>query len=79
VTVEYHWLAGRYDPLPALIADLVRRRVAVIAVPAAAKRPFGGRVSERLCKQVSVSLPYRGDSHDDQYDDYTGVAGSTAR
>src|SRR6201987_5009394 len=36
------------------------------------------RVSERMCKQVSVSLPYRGDSHDDQYDDYTGVAGSTA-
>jgi Homeodomain-like domain len=23
------------------------------------------RVSERMCKQVSVSLPYRGDSHDD--------------
>jgi hypothetical protein len=22
------------------------------------------RVSERMCKQVSVSLPYRGDSHD---------------
>jgi putative ABC transport system substrate-binding protein len=35
VTVEYYWLAGQYDPLPALIADLVRRRVAVIAVPAA--------------------------------------------
>src|SRR5262252_8031906 len=34
------------------------------------------RVSERMCKQVSVSLPYRGDSHDDQYDDCTGVAGS---
>ena len=33
--VEYHWLAGQSDPLPALIADLVRRRVAVIAVPAA--------------------------------------------
>ena len=29
------------------------------------------RVSERMCKQVSVSLPYRGDSHDDQHDDYT--------
>jgi hypothetical protein len=29
------------------------------------------RVSERMCKQVSVSLPYRGDSHDDRYDDYT--------
>ena len=25
----------------------------------------GERVSERMCKQVSVSLPYRGDSHDD--------------
>jgi len=24
------------------------------------------RVSARMCKQVSVSLPYRGDSHDDQ-------------
>jgi ABC-type uncharacterized transport system substrate-binding protein len=34
VTVEYHWLAGQYDRLPSLIADLVRRRVAVIATPA---------------------------------------------
>jgi putative ABC transport system substrate-binding protein len=34
VTVEYHWLAGQYDRLPALVADLVRRRVAVIATPA---------------------------------------------
>src|SRR5262245_29316807 len=34
VMVEYHWLEGRYDRLPALMADLVRRRVAVIATPA---------------------------------------------
>jgi hypothetical protein len=34
------------------------------------------RVSERMCnyKQVSVSLPFGGSSHDDQFDDYTGVA-----
>src|SRR5262249_31803229 len=31
VTVEYHWLTGQYDRLSSLVADLVRRRVAVIA------------------------------------------------
>src|SRR5262249_10689440 len=33
VTVEYHWLEGDYNRAPALMADLVRRRVAVIATP----------------------------------------------
>jgi putative ABC transport system substrate-binding protein len=33
LTVEYHWLEGRYDRLPALMADLVRRQVAVISTP----------------------------------------------
>jgi putative ABC transport system substrate-binding protein len=32
-TVEYHWVEGQFDRLPALMADFVRRRVAVIATP----------------------------------------------
>ena len=31
VTVEYHWLGGQYARLPSLMADLARRRLAVIA------------------------------------------------
>ena len=33
VIVEYHWLEGHYDRLPAVVTDLVQRRVAVIATP----------------------------------------------
>jgi putative tryptophan/tyrosine transport system substrate-binding protein len=33
VTVEYHWLEGQYDRLSALLADLVRRQVTVLATP----------------------------------------------
>ena len=33
VTVEYHWLEGRYDRVQGVIADLVSRRVTVIATP----------------------------------------------
>src|SRR6516165_3814964 len=42
VTVEYHILDGKFDRLPAVMADVVRRRVAVIAAigdaPAVAAR-----------------------------------------
>ena len=33
VLVEYHWLDGHYEQLPAIMNDAVRRKVAVIATP----------------------------------------------
>jgi putative ABC transport system substrate-binding protein len=50
VTVEYHWLEGQFDRLPALMADLVRRRVAVIATPA-------GNYAAQVAKAATTAIP----------------------
>jgi putative ABC transport system substrate-binding protein len=50
VTVEYHWLEGQFDRLPALMGDVVRRRVAVIATPA-------GNYAAQVAKAATATIP----------------------
>jgi putative tryptophan/tyrosine transport system substrate-binding protein len=51
VAIEYRWAEGQYDRMAQLAADLVRRRVAVIAVPGS---PSPG---PRAAKAATSSIP----------------------
>jgi putative ABC transport system substrate-binding protein len=50
VSVEYHWLEGQYGRLATVMADVIRRPVAVIAIP-------GSVVAARAAKAATATTP----------------------
>jgi len=55
VAIEYRWAEGRYNLIPELVADLLRRRVAIIATPDSTDAALAAKAATSAVPSNSVS------------------------